>query len=91
MAIDPRLYENNEVEEPKEWLHEKLTVIFDVWIAEYLKEPERADEELRRHGFTKVADRLVELFGERWWAQVPQPAPIEADKWIDAASEGIGL
>jgi hypothetical protein len=66
-GIDPRLYENNEVEDPGQWLQEKFTVIVDFWIAEHLKDPERADEALRRNGFTKVANRLVELFGERWW------------------------
>ncbi|MEU1919374.1 hypothetical protein ABZ742_04275 [Streptomyces albogriseolus] len=65
-GIDPRLYENNEVEDPGQWLQEKFTVIVDFWIAEHLKDPEHADEALRRNGFTKVADRLVELFGERW-------------------------
>ncbi|MET9189566.1 hypothetical protein ABZX63_30530 [Streptomyces tendae] len=74
VGIDPRLYENNETEDPGQWLHEKLTITFNVWIAEYLKDPEQADELLRRNGFTKVADRLEELFGKGWGEQVsPHP------------------
>jgi hypothetical protein len=66
MDIDPRLLEANDTDST-DWLAAKLTVLFDVWIAEYLKAPEIADEQLREKGLIKVADRLVEIFGENWW------------------------
>lgn len=71
MNIDPRLFEGNDTDDPRQWFAEKLTVIIDVWVAEYIKDPETADERLRQNGLIKVADRLVELFGAEWWTRLP--------------------
>lgn len=74
MEIDPRLLEGNADESSNTWLSDKLTVIVDVWIAEYLKQPHLADGRLRQNGFTKLADRLVEIFGEGWWVNLGNPS-----------------
>lgn len=48
----------------------EATVIFDCWISEHMAAPERADAALRQHGFSAIADRLVELFGPEWWKRL---------------------
>jgi hypothetical protein len=48
----------------------QLVVVVDEHIAAYLADPAQADARLRKNGFTALADRLVELFGERWWERL---------------------
>lgn len=48
-------------------LEAQLVVLVDEYAAAALADPSQADAVLRKNGFTATADRLVELFGERWW------------------------
>ena len=66
--IDPRLAAIQESElAPAQTADAQMAVIFDNLFAGYLKNPALTDGMLRRNGLTRTADRLVELFGERWW------------------------
>jgi hypothetical protein len=48
----------------------QLVVLMDEYTVAYLADPARTDALLRKNGMTATADRLVELFGERWWERL---------------------
>jgi hypothetical protein len=48
----------------------QVCVAMDEYMSTALKHPARTDALLRRDGMTATADRLVELFGERWWERL---------------------
>lgn len=75
MSYDPRLMriDLDELEsdtEPVDTMRAQMGVLADNLMAGYLKHPDRTDAMLRRDGMTATADRLTELFGERWWERL---------------------
>jgi predicted metal-dependent phosphoesterase TrpH len=50
-----------------------VAVAVDEYFVTVLAHPAETDAGLRRDGMTGAADRLVELFGPRWWEHVQQP------------------
>jgi hypothetical protein len=85
--IDPRLFEGNDTSDPGKWLEAKLTVIIDVWVAEYLRDPARADERLRQNGFLRVADQLIATLGENWWDKGKNPSVGAISQALQAHDE----
>jgi hypothetical protein len=70
MEIDPRLFEIDRTADsrnPDKILEDQMTVIIDNHMSRYLRDPARTDAMLRRDGFTKIAERLMEIFGAEWW------------------------
>ena len=75
MSVDPRLLRIDLDElgsdvEPVDTLRAQLGVLADSLVTGYLKNPARTDAMLRRDGMTETADRLVELFGVKWWTRL---------------------
>lgn len=68
MPIDPRLTEIDRADmEPTATAEAQFAVIFDNLMSGYLRDPARTDAMLRRDGMTATADRLINLFGPKWW------------------------
>lgn len=73
MTIDPRLLDIDATADGREPAHvarDEAAVIFDNMIYGYFRDPRRTDAMLRRGGLTKSADRLIEVFGPKWWEKV---------------------
>lgn len=73
MPIDPRLIEIDataDQRDPNDVFEAQFAVVADNLFAGYLLNPERTDAMLRRDGMTKTADRLAEVFGDRWWERL---------------------
>lgn len=73
MNVDPRLYEIERTaadKEPTDVYRDEMAVVLDNLMSGYLSNPARTDEQLRRDGMTKTADRLTELFGPSWWERL---------------------
>lgn len=73
MKIDPRFIEidrTSDEKEPTEVYRDQMTVIVDNLMFGYFRTPENTDAMLRRDGMTATADRLVEVFGARWWERL---------------------
>jgi hypothetical protein len=50
-----------------------VAVAVDEYLVAVLAHPAETDAVLRRDGMPETADRLVELFGPRWWERLQQP------------------
>lgn len=72
MSYDPRLLriDLDDDMEPEDTFRAQIVVMADNLMVGYLKNPARTDAMLRRDGMTDTADRLTELFGERWWERL---------------------
>lgn len=49
---------------------DQMAVILDNMICGYFRDPQQTDAMLRRDGLTDAADRLVVVFGPKWWTKL---------------------